>query len=141
MAFLNDGHPTTIGFAQAGILFREKELNPPGMDGNGPNDTTTMRNVAFRTKQPKHLITATAMKVKVSYDPAFYGVIVANININQPLTVNFPDGSVLGIFGWLDKFIPDTIKEGEQPTAEITIEPSNQDNTGVEQAPTFTPAP
>ena len=51
---IDDGHSTTISFADfPTVKFWEKEVTPPGVDGGGPNDTTTMRNVILRTMAPK----------------------------------------------------------------------------------------
>jgi hypothetical protein len=143
MARIDDGHGTTISFASQpsgtgpGITFWEKEITPPGMDGGGENDTTTLRNTLYRTKAPKKLITATEMTCTVSYDSAFYEDILGMILVNQLITITFPDDSTVAFWGWLDKFIPGTIAEGSQPTAEVTIIPSNQNGSGVETDPVY----
>lgn len=134
---LTDGFKTTINLTGAGVTFYEKEVTPPDIDAGGPNDTTTMRTTTWRTKQPKKLKTLGAMSLKVSYDVAFYSTTVAQIGVNQAIVITFPDAHTLTFWGWLDKFKPDAIKEGEQPTAEIAIECSNQNNSGVEVAPVY----
>lgn len=140
MAFLTDGFPTTVSFQLfPAAVFKEKTVTPPGVDGGGENDTTTMRNTAWRTKQPKKLLTLTEMTTTVAYDPALYPQIVNSlVNQNGVINVVFSDGSLLEFWGFLDKFKPNAIKEGEQPTADITIIPTNQDNDNVEQPPVFT---
>jgi hypothetical protein len=143
MSILNEGHPTTITFSQAGasglsVLMLEKEVTPPSLDGGGPNDTTTMRNDAYRTKQPKVLITLGQASFLVAYDPACYDDLVDILNVNGLITITFSDGSTLGFYGWLDKFTPNRITEGAQPTAECIIECSNQNGSGVETAPDYT---
>lgn len=139
MAFLNDGFPTTIDFDLAPtVKFKEKTITPPGMDGGGPNKTSTMRNIRYHTKQPKGLIDMSAMTTTVSYDPECYDSVEQDLlNKNGQVTINFPDGSMLTVYGWLDKFMPQEISEGEQPEAEITIEISNQDDDGNEVAPDY----
>lgn len=139
MSRLRDGHSTTIEFlgppplgvvtAMEGIIFWEIEVTPPGMDAGGPNDTSTMRNVRLRTRQPKKLVTLTAMTVRVAYDPIVFSNarLSGYLGFNQIVRVTFPDGQFISFWGWLDKFVPDRNREGEQPTAEMTIEPSNQD--------------
>ena len=142
MAFLNDGHSTTYEFSVApSVLFREKEVTPPGIDGGGPNDTTTMRNVEWRTRQPKALKTLTESAVTVSYDPAVYDDILAMINVNQLITLTFSDGSTLAFWGWFNNFTPGACVEGEQPTADCTVVPSNQDSNSDEVAPVYAAAP
>jgi len=146
MGRIDDGFATTITFADQGsgtgpgITFWEKEITPPGMDAGGENDTTTMRNTTYRTKAPKKLITMTPMTLVVSYDAVFYDDIVDMIGDNQLITITFPDTSTVAFYGWLDKFEPGNIVEGEQPTATITIICSNQNVAGVETAPDYTAA-
>jgi len=140
---IDDGFSTKITFSagpSGGVLFYEKDVTPPGVSGGGENDTTTMRNTAWRTKSPKKLKTLTPCRATVSYDPAVYDDIVAMLNDNQLITVQFADGSTLAFWGWLDEFTPAPAKEGEQPTADITIIPSNQDDSGVETAPVYAEA-
>lgn len=139
---IDDGFPTTIAFANApNISFWEKEITPPGFSGGGANDTTTMRNTAWRTKAPKKLLSLTDVTGTAAYDPKIYNDIVAQGNKNQQMTTLFADGSKLQYYGWLDEFKPNPVKEGEQPTAAFTIIPSNQDGTGAEVAPVYTAPP
>jgi len=144
MSRIDDGFSTTIAFGDQasgtgpGITFWEKEVTPPGMDAGGANDTTTMRNILYRTRAPKQLITMTPTTLVVSYDAVFYDDIIAMIKVNQLITITFPDTSTVAFYGWLDKFLPGNIVEGEQPTATVTIEPSNQTDAGVETAPDYT---
>lgn len=139
MGRMDDGHATTIVFTtngpSGGVEFFEKEVTPPGMEGGGPNDTTTMLNATYRTQSPKKLITMTDCTLKVAYDPLVLGDIVDLINQNGAITITYPDGETLVFWGWLNSFIPDAIVEGEQPTATVTIHPSNQDAAGDEIAP------
>jgi len=138
MPRIDDGFSTQIDLPAAGVTLWEKEVTPPGIDAGGPIDTSTMRNLQLRTKIPKSLKTMTQMRLRVAYDPAFYNNIFGAVGINQQIQVTFPDLSILGFWGWLDKFTPDPLREGEQPTAECIIECSNQDNNGDEQNPTYT---
>jgi len=144
MSRIDDGFKTTIAFGSQPsgtgpeITFWEKTVTPPGMDAGGANDTTTMRNTLYRTKAPKQLITMTDMTLTVSYDAVFYDDILAMIKDNQLITITWPDTATLAFYGWLDKFIPGEVAEGAQPTAVITIVPSNQDENGDEIAPDYT---
>lgn len=148
MPRLRDGFSTTVDFqdfgsAAPGLEIFETTVTPGGIDGGGPNDTTTMRNLKLRTRQPKKLRTLTSGTFTAAYDPKFFETIVTMVNKNQIITVNFPDGSTYSFFGWLDKFIPNEIVEGEQPTAEVTFEPSNADNSSppIEHEPGFNQPP
>jgi len=136
MSRIDDGHSTTIAFANyPSVLFWEKEVTPPGVSGGGANDTTTMQNSVWRTMAPKQLKTLSNSSVVVAYDPDVYTDVVAMVNENQLITVTFPDASTLAFWGWLDEFTPQRVVEGQQPTAEVTIIPSNQNAAGAETAP------
>jgi len=136
MGYVRDGFKTLVTFANyPSVRFQEKTVTPPGMDGGGPNDTTTMRNTKYRTKQPKKLISMTNMSLNVVYDPLVYNDIVLMVNTLQLITVTFADGTTNTFWGWLDKFTPGEAKEGEQPTADVVIECSNQNSSGAEVAP------
>lgn len=139
MTIMNDGHSTLVTFsADSSVALKEKEVTPPGVSGGGENDTTTMHNTTWRTRQPKQLVTLSECSFVAAYDPAVYDEIIAMINVNQQITVEFPDGSTLVFWGWIDEFTPNRHVEGEQPTAEVTIIPSNQNNSGAETAPNYT---
>lgn len=141
MSRIDDGFATTITFANfPSVKFYEKEVTPPSVTGGGSNDTTTMRNTAWRTLAPKKLKSLGEAKLTAAYDPAVYSDIVAMLQVNQLITVTFPDGSTYEFFGWVDEFAPGAIKEGAQPTADVKILCSNQDGTGAETAPVYTSA-
>lgn len=139
---LRDGQSTTILFSEdSDVKLWEKEVTPPGVSGGGANEITTMRNTAWRTMAPKTLKTLSEASLVAAYDPAVYDAVVAMLNENQLITITFPDGSRLAFWGWIDEFKPNRIVEGEHPTAEITIIPSNYDADGDEVAPDYTAAP
>lgn len=143
MARLDDGHSTTIYFsgATSGItVFWEKEITPPGISGGGENDTTTMRNVTWRTKAPKNLKSLTPGSFVVAYDSAILDEMNAMINVNQLIVITYPDGSDMRFWGFIDDFTPNSLVEGEQPTANITVIPTNQDSAGNEASPVHNPA-
>lgn len=135
---IDDGHSTLISFANAAnIALWEKEVTPPGADGGGPNDTTTMRNIQWRTRSPKKLITLTESTGTCAYDPKVYTDIMNQLNKNQQITVTFPNGATLVFWGWLNSFRPNANREGEQPTATYEVVPSNQNSVGAEVGPVF----
>jgi len=138
MSRLDDGFATLIEFGEdSDVQMWEKEVTPPGVSGGGENDTSTMRNTTWRTKSPKGLKSLSEASLVVAYDPAVYDEIIAMVNVNQSLTITFPDDSTLIFWGWIDEFTPNAVVEGEQPTAEIKIIPSNQDGSGDEIAPVY----
>ncbi len=143
MARIDDGHGTQVDFnlGPSGLtVWWEKTVTPPGYDGGGENDTTTMRNLIYRTRWPKQLVTLTNMSFVASYDSNIYPRVLTMLNQNQLITVTFPDGSTLAFWGWINTFTPNEIVEGEQPTANVEVIPSNQNNSKVETGPVRTAA-
>ena len=114
---LTDGYRSTMAFARApNIGFWEMTVKPPGMDGGDKIDTTTMLNDQWRTSDARALVTLTDSTIRVAYDPNMYNDIREKL-LNQPgsVTVHFPDGSTLDFYGFLGKFEPSELKEGEMP--------------------------
>ena len=147
MGILTEGFPTKITFTSdkltSGVVtmdvMNELEVTPPGIAGGGANDTTGMRNAQFRTRHPKKLITLTPATISIKYDPAIYDEIMAMVNDNQEMTIEFSNGATLVFWGWVDSFTPEACAEGAQPTATIVIEPSNMDanNYNAEIGPVY----
>lgn len=138
-----DGFPTKIAFALApNAELWENSVAPWGLSAGGPNDTTSMRNTAYRTRQPKKLKTAENVTGVCQFDPIIWNNLIANlIGKNQLITVTLPNGGTITNYGWMDEWKPNENKEGETPTANYTIIPSNQDNTGAEYAGVYTAPP
>lgn len=140
--YLDDGFSTKIAFAaDPDISFWERTVQPPGIDGGDPIETVTMHSVAWRSKRARALKTLTESTLTVAYDPALYTQIVALVNVEGSITVHFPDTSELDFFGFLQKFEPAELQEGEFPEATITICPTNWDPVAnVEAGPVLTSA-
>jgi hypothetical protein len=134
---LEDGYRTLVTFARdPDIEFWEKGVTPPGLDGGDPIDTTTMHNDYWRSATPRSLVTMTEFECRVAYDPVLYTRIQNLLNIEDTVTVRFPDGSTLAFYGFLRSFEPDELVEGEHPEATIMVVPTNADPvTGDEEAP------
>lgn len=139
--YLTDGHPTQVTFYALGtgvtILLKEQTVTPPGVSAGGENDTTTMRNTNWRTRQPKHLKTLTNGACTFQYDPAIYDQVLQIVGVNGVIRVDFPDDSALEFWGWLDDLTFNEITEGTMPLATGTIICSNQDDSGNEVAPDY----
>ncbi len=133
---LEDGHSTLITFSlDTNVEIWEIEVKPPGLDGGDPINTTTMHNVLFRTMSHRALQTLTECTSTCAFDPIAYDSLRAMINRDQTITITFPDESTLCFYGFLQKFEPTGLKEGEMPTASVSVCPTNKDSGGVEQAP------
>lgn len=139
--YLEDGFSTIYTFENApNILLKELEVTPPGLDSGGPIETFSMRSTKWLTKAPKSLIDMTPGKALCAYDPAILDTIVAQVRINQLITITYPDGDTMAFYGYIDKWIPGSHKHGDRPTAEMTVQPTNEDNDGNEIDPVHTPA-
>jgi hypothetical protein len=119
----------------------ETGVTPPGIDGGPAIDVATMRQTKWRPFMPSALQTMTEFTVTAMYDPSAYTSISAQVNVNQSMTVALPNGGVVTFWGFIRRWIPNELREGQPPTAQVTVNPSNQDNTGAEVAPTYTPPP
>jgi len=144
MTRLTDGFPTTVTFydddslgSPIAVQFWEKTVKPGGYSGGGPNNTTTMRNISRRTKQPKKLVDTKPLQLKCAYDPQIVDSIESLINVLKWVVVDYPDGSSVGNWGWLDDVDFDDITEGSQPECTIMVEISNQDADSVEVGPVY----
>jgi hypothetical protein len=125
---LANGFRSLISFALRPNLFvREKEIQPPEIDGGGPIDTTTMRNLAWRTKAAKSLKDLGEIVLQVQFDPFVYSQLSVDINTPQTMTVTFPDGAFIQFVAYINKFTPPSMKEGEFPLAELRIVPTNKE--------------
>jgi len=135
---LDDGFSTTIELENLPtVKLYEREVTPPGYTNDNPINTTTMRNTAYRTQAPRKLKSLMKMTVIAAYATEVYPSIWGQIGINQVIMVKFPDGSGLHFHGYIQEFLPATHKEGEQPTATLTIQPTMRDTNGNEVAPLY----
>lgn len=136
-----EGYQSLITFAaKPAVQIWEIAVKPPPMDGGEPIDITTQHNVLFHTMYPRKLIKMDPFDITAAYDPDVIPDLVGLINEFTVITVRFPDSSTWCFHGWLQKWAPGDLKEGEFPQATLTIVPSCMDPTFVEQAPVFTAA-
>ena len=141
---LKDGYQSLVTFAlEDTIKLWEKTITPPGIDGGDAIELTTMHNTAWRTFAARGLKTLTEMNFVCAYDPDVYldeTQVAAAINRDDTITVSWADGSTLAFFGFLQKFEPSDLVEGEEPEATVTIVATNMDSDGAEQAPVMVEA-
>lgn len=137
---LRDGFRSLITLASfPAIKFWEKQTKPPGLDGGEPIDTTTMHNLRWHTMSPRSLAKSTDGSTTVAYDPKVFDQILQALNDETTLTYSFRDGSTYACYGYLQKFDPSELKEGEMPEASITLVTTNWDPVNnVEADPVMT---
>lgn len=140
---LTDGYPTLITLSNRGnpaIIFREMETEPPEANLGGALDDTTMRNTLMRTAMPKHLISMEEITVQVQWDTRDYLTLIVPtilLGVNQLITITFPDGAQLAIYGWVEGFKPNGHKEGGFAQAALKLHFSHRDAAGNERRPTI----
>lgn len=135
---LDDGFSTIITLANVPTAkMYERDVTPPGYTAGGPIETTTMRNIAYRTSAPRKLKNLSQVSATVAYATEIYPQIFEQIGVNQLVTVTFPDASSITFWGWIEEFTPSTHTEGEQPTASLVIQPGMRDGNGDEVAPVY----
>jgi hypothetical protein len=116
------------------IEFYERSVGMPGLDGGPPIDITTMHNVRWKTKSPQALIEGPDVVVSGGYDPVLFSRMLEQINIRQTITHTFPDGSTYCYFGFVQRFTPSAMNNGEFPMAEMGIVQTNWDPTNDVEA-------
>ena len=134
-----NGHGTKIALSgDTDISFWEKEVTPPGVECDDPNDTTTMHNTAWRTTGARALKRLTPVQLTVTYDPVVYDQIIAQVRVNQSITVIFWNGDTLDFHGLVKSFQPTGLSDDGQPEATMEIVPTLTDpSTGAETAPNY----
>lgn len=139
---LEDGHSTLVSFSEEpAVLMKVISATPPTVDGRGAIEIHTMENVDWVTKAPKKLKDLGNASITVAYDPAVLDQIIAMVNVKQMITWHFPDGDQWSFPGYLNSFSPGELVEGERPTAECEIIPTNAHPvTGAELGPEHTAA-
>ncbi len=136
---MDDGFSTIITLENLPtVKLYEKEVTPPGITSGGPIDTTTMRTTTWRTNAPRQLKSLSPVSATVAFASEVIEQMIAQVGVNQFVTVTFPDGSSIGFYGWVEEFTPAAFTEGEQPTATLTVQPSLiHPTTGATVAPDY----
>lgn len=131
---IDDGFASAIALSlDVNIALWETEVQLPGLDAGDPIDTTNMRNIKYRTKDARKLITLMETQHTCRYNAGSYIQLLAVLNQPQSITIWLPDGTAvnngsnISFFGYISKADFKAFKEGEPPEVEITIVPTNTD--------------
>lgn len=137
MALLTNGFSTTATFGSMSTSatgdFEVVDLKPFGIDGGSKIDVTTMSSSGRKRFVPQSLYEITPMELTLACETTFLTAVLANVNVSQTITINFPDGTNWPCTGYIQKFDPDTFTNGARPTFKVTVE-----FTGA-SAPSYTP--
>ena len=138
---LRDGYRTLITFGDdPDLSVWEKSTTPPGVDGGDPVNTTTFHNSSYVTKWPRQLKEHTDISMRVAYAGEVRTLIEALVNVNDEVTVIFPDGTTDVFWGYLRSFSPQECTDGGQPEADIVVVITNTDASYAEQGPVMAAA-
>lgn len=141
---LTEGIPTmlTIGIDN---MVCEIEVTPPAIDGGELIPQDCMRSGPWGVALPRYRKRLLPFTAVVSWDPLVYGVNmgvvfgIMRVNVNQTMNITFPDGRVFGFYAAVTKFEPGVLKDGERPTATVTISPTlMHPTTGNVSHPVYT---
>lgn len=136
---IEEGLGLRYTFAEGAVDFEEVAVKPPGLKGTGGKNTTNHANTTVQTKAPGKLPEVTDMGGTCHFTKASYGTIMAQIGINQLVTVTYPGGGTHAVWGWLESFEAGDFVANQQPIATFKIIVSNRNATGVETPPVYTP--
>ena len=96
-----DGTGAAISFGGANL--QEVSISPPSVTGGGALEVTTHRNGTWRTKAPKTLKDLGEVSFSAVYDPAEFNTTgLGKVNVNQAITVTFPDTATLVFYGFIE---------------------------------------
>lgn len=136
---MRDGYQTLVAFAaNPNVLFWEKGVTPPGIDGGDNIEASTMHNTLWMTFGTPALQTLTDSEIRAAYDPALFDDILALVNVETVITIHFPDASKYSFYGRLRSFTPDELVSGTQPECTIVVAATNWDpSANTEEAPVY----
>lgn len=138
--YLKNGYRSLITLAARPTLeIWEIEVGAPGIDGGEPVDTTTQHNDTLTSREPSSLIDLTPFDVSAAFDPIMYTRALTYVNNKDTITVRFPDGTTLAVYGWMQKLEGARLSRGTMPVMTVTFCPANaHPTTGAEEAFTLT---
>lgn len=121
--FLKNGLRSLITFASnRDVKLWEKAVMPPGIDGGATIPLGSLYSQKYQMISPSDLITVTEARALVAYDPAVMEDIINLVNLTtDTITLTFPNTNRWSFNGCLQKFIPNEMTDGIQPTALITV--------------------
>lgn len=140
---LKNGHKTLVTFSlDPDIEFWEATVTPPAMDGGEPVPQTTMHNDVAHTKAPRTLVDYGDTVINAAWDPIMYTRARQYVNVEQTITVRFPDTSTLAYYGYLRSVTPTELAEGSPPRVNLVVVSTNADpTTGAEELPVLNNIP
>lgn len=129
-SFFDEGYQSLITHsADPDLLFGERIVGAPGIDGGDPVPTTTMHNTTVRTLAPRQLKSHTPFQVQGAFGGATIDQVYALINVEGWITITWPDGTNYSIPGYYKSFTPGQAQEGNPLEGTLEVVPTMRDPT------------
>lgn len=137
---IGDGFGALITIAaDTDIEFDETSVTPPSIELDAAIDTSSHHNVKWRTFHPGKLAKLGMIAVNAGYDPLVYPSIVAIIGTQTTITVKWPNGDTLALYGYIASAKPGPLEANKKPEIAIEIQPTNADPVDcTEEGPVYT---
>jgi hypothetical protein len=136
MPFAIEGLGTTLVIGSASLCY--VSIQALGIEGGEKLDATCLDNTGWMTYLPQTLKDVPNLSFRAKFDPSEWQDVVAQINVNQALVINFdsPYGA-LTFWGFLKSFLPEegAIGAAWEATGEIAV--TNMNASNVETAPAY----
>ena len=124
------GHGTLITLENdPNIELWEISITPPAVRLGDPVNANSHANDTYGQVAPRTLKKIDKVRAVVGYKTDSYSAIIAQLGVNQQITITFPDGKNFSFWGFLNDFEPEEFSSGEMPEATIVIYPSNRDDS------------
>lgn len=135
MAIIPDGLGTTITFGTSGFTMEKVRITPPAVRGGEKIDLTHLGNTAWKTAVLRTLKDLDNFSFEGHYDPSKHTT--APVNTNELITITFPDGDTLAVYGGMTDFEVGEVVEGAKVMCTGTIAVTNRTSEGTETGPAY----
>lgn len=138
----SDGWGAKIAFnRRPSLQIWERKVKPYVADNGDPIDQSTNWNKQVLTFAPRILNKLDDITIEGGYDADCYSDIMNGLlGAEGSITVTWGSGDKLDFYGYLRKFEPSDLMQGDKPLATLTVTFTNRDSTGAEALPVYTAA-
>jgi hypothetical protein len=136
MAYALEGLGTTITLGSSSLCL--VSIAGLGIDGGEKLPATCLDNSDWMTYLPQTLVDVPNLSFTAAYDPSEFAALVAEVNVNQQITINFaaPLGSIT-FWGFLKSLTPGEGTYGSRWEATGEISCTNMNASNVETGPVY----
>lgn len=136
MAIFADGAKVSITFAQGSLSVGVVGLQPTALDTGEPIEITTLNNSNIKTYLAPTFKDLRELKLTCQYGSATLTALLAQLGVNQLVTVTWSDTKTWTFYGYIRSATPNEMTAGKLPTMEIVVQPTNvHSSTSAETLP------